>query len=74
MIISYFFVFPLNPKEEEEEDEEFFFCALHAAKCKDEKSEKIVSDLCTKFLFPPTKQGVCCTVALQSILKAKEEL
>jgi hypothetical protein len=44
-------------------------CALHAAKCKEEKSEKIVSDLCTKFLFPPTKQGVCRTVALPFIFK-----
>jgi hypothetical protein len=46
--------------------------------CKEEKSEQIVSDLCTKFLLPPTKQGVCHTLALLFILKrylkAKEEL
>jgi hypothetical protein len=44
--------------------------SLRAAKCKVEKSEKIVSDLCTKFLLPPTKQGVSHTVALPFILKS----
>jgi hypothetical protein len=79
MIISYFFVFPLKTKEEEEEEEdEENKIVLRCCKMQRKKSEKIVSHLCTKFLFPQTKQGVCHIVALPFILKkylkAKEEL